>query len=462
MDNLNEKEKRDRCLRIADRKFDKPSAYKSGAVVRCRKGDIWKGIKEEEQLDESKQVGTIYHYTTFNSGLKILQSNQLKSGEAADSTKSNPVFAISFTRDKRFHDNHVVGFDESSFGNKPQLRFTIDGDKLSNRFSVQPYSQGGAFSKDRKGFEAEERVISDKIFTIPLSDYLISVDLLIEYKKPSKNSDWMDEINYEEYAPLRAEIVKFAQDKNIPINLIVNKNGDPWPDKAKKTIIQKILNWFRIKEADDPQLGKAAPYGSGYSKLKDIIREIIQEDESLHKWFKRQGPKGKEGGWIDCNAPDGKGGYKACGRKKDEKRSKYPACRPTPAGCKKKGKGKTWGKTKENMISLKNILTELESEKIYHIEGIILIDDQKRNIQDILSDIRSLPAITVVRNIDMPQDSTSKYYRSKLDIKVDPFPYVKQNKWEGEKTLLKIINDIKTTPGVVGFKQTEKSYSTDN
>jgi len=47
-----EKSKRDRCLRIADRKFNKPSAYKSGAVVRCRKGKIWKGIKEgEEQLN---------------------------------------------------------------------------------------------------------------------------------------------------------------------------------------------------------------------------------------------------------------------------------------------------------------------------------------------------------------------------------------------------------------------------
>ena len=44
-----EKSKRDRCLRIADRKFDKPSAYKSGAVVRCRKGKIWKGIKEGEE-----------------------------------------------------------------------------------------------------------------------------------------------------------------------------------------------------------------------------------------------------------------------------------------------------------------------------------------------------------------------------------------------------------------------------
>jgi len=50
-----EKSKRDRCLRIADRKFDKPSAYKSGAVVRCRKGKIWKGIKEDEQLTEKQK-----------------------------------------------------------------------------------------------------------------------------------------------------------------------------------------------------------------------------------------------------------------------------------------------------------------------------------------------------------------------------------------------------------------------
>ena len=50
------KAKRDRCLRIADRKFKKPSAYKSGAVVRCRKGKIWKGVKEAyEQLDEKEK-----------------------------------------------------------------------------------------------------------------------------------------------------------------------------------------------------------------------------------------------------------------------------------------------------------------------------------------------------------------------------------------------------------------------
>ena len=47
-DSINEKKKKkdDRCTRIAKRKFDTwPSAYASGAVVRCRKGKIWKGIK---------------------------------------------------------------------------------------------------------------------------------------------------------------------------------------------------------------------------------------------------------------------------------------------------------------------------------------------------------------------------------------------------------------------------------
>ena len=41
---LNEKD--DRCTRIAKRKYDTwPSAYASGAVVRCRRGEIWKGVK---------------------------------------------------------------------------------------------------------------------------------------------------------------------------------------------------------------------------------------------------------------------------------------------------------------------------------------------------------------------------------------------------------------------------------
>lgn len=45
-------EKLDRCARIAKRKYDVwPSAYASGAAVKCRQGKIWKSVKEEAEED---------------------------------------------------------------------------------------------------------------------------------------------------------------------------------------------------------------------------------------------------------------------------------------------------------------------------------------------------------------------------------------------------------------------------
>ena len=32
-----------------------------------------------------------------------------------------------------------------------------------------------------------------------------------------------------------------------------------------------------LKEADNPQAGKAAPYGSGYAKVKQAIQELVKE-----------------------------------------------------------------------------------------------------------------------------------------------------------------------------------------
>jgi hypothetical protein len=107
--------------------------------------------------------------------------------------------------------------------------------------------------------------------------------------------------------------------------------------------------WKGIKETDNPQSGKAAPYGSGFSKIEEeLILEKVKE--TLRTWFSRKGAPGKKGGWVDCNSPikkDGEiKGYKPCGRQKDEKRAKYPSCRPTAAQCKTPGKGTKWGKTK--------------------------------------------------------------------------------------------------------------------
>jgi hypothetical protein len=102
----------------------------------------------------------------------------------------------------------------------------------------------------------------------------------------------------------------------------------------------------------DRKYDKPSAYKSGVVVRcrQGKIWKNIKEDESLHKWFKRQGTPGKTGGWVDCNAPirkDGKiTGYKPCGRQDGDSRSKYPACRPTAARCKDPGKGTKWGKTK--------------------------------------------------------------------------------------------------------------------
>ena len=101
------------------------------------------------------------------------------------------------------------------------------------------------------------------------------------------------------------------------------------------------------------------------SKKRKKAGSESSKESSLRDWFKRKGAKGSKGGWVDCNAPDGKGGYKSCGRGSGEKRKKYPACRPTPSACKERGRGKSWGKKgkskKENLI---RTLVREETEKI--------------------------------------------------------------------------------------------------
>lgn len=51
------KKKNDRCTRIAKREYDVwPSAFASGAVVKCRQGKIWKNesIEDEITINEKK------------------------------------------------------------------------------------------------------------------------------------------------------------------------------------------------------------------------------------------------------------------------------------------------------------------------------------------------------------------------------------------------------------------------
>ena len=128
----------------------------------------------------------------------------------------------------------------------------------------------------------------------------------------------------------------------------------------EKELEEKKKKRDRCLRIADRKFKKPSAYKSGAvvrcrkGKIWKGVKEDVlseKEKETLRTWFKRRGAPGKTGGWVDCNTgrKDPKTGrmkYKPCGRKKGEKRAKYPSCRPTPARCKDKGKGKSWGKTK--------------------------------------------------------------------------------------------------------------------
>jgi 8-oxo-dGTP pyrophosphatase MutT (NUDIX family) len=198
----------DRCLKIARRKYDKPSAYRSGAIVRCRQGKIWKDLKESGELEE----------------IQLHEDESLITMAHAAITR-------------------------------------------------------------RKG-----------------RDYAPDVHEL---------QAWIDEY--------------------------LDKQKTEEVDEVKKT---------------------------DYSKEKK---------SGLHGWFSRRGGDGNKG-WVDCNTcrkVDGRKKCKACGREKGEKRSKYPSCRPTPASCGTPGKGKKWGKTKNESIN------EVETKPVKRVALLFIVVDNK-------------------------------------------------------------------------------------
>ena len=130
--------------------------------------------------------------------------------------------------------------------------------------------------------------------------------------------------------------------KKIKIQL--KKSADKHAKVAKMSTDSSNLHKKQVDQIDDLIDEKKKKAKTDYSKEKK---------SGLHGWFSRQGGKGKSSGWVDCNTcrkdkKTGKKKCKPCGRKKGEKRSKYPACRPTPSACGTKGKGKKWGKKSAN------------------------------------------------------------------------------------------------------------------
>ena len=312
------KGKDDRCTRIAKRKYDVwPSAYASGAVVKCRQGKIWKGIsegKEEEALERAEEevLGTLKDEGGA-AGLEPLE-DALSDVEGLPDDFEAEEFVEDIPKKKVRQHEHGDYIEMSGLKNEGEV---VD-------------------------FPTKER--SSETFDLVNQLYLDYSELQDVDNKNEIGAVLL--LNIRQLTEEEREKLTFREE----LDELESKYGEI-TDYLQKALEAGVI---KLREAKKKRKKKRKKAGTESSK-----------ESSLHDWFKRRGAKGKKGGWVDCNAPDGKGGYKPCGRQKGEKRKKYPACRPTPGACKERGKGKTWGKKAKKRKKMK----ESAEEYVYGVKN---------------------------------------------------------------------------------------------
>ena len=97
-----------------------------------------------------------------------------------------------------------------------------------------------------------------------------------------------------------------------------------------------------------------------------------------------------------------------------------------------------------------------EESTQYNMEGILYTDTRERPQKDILSDIRSLPGITIVSSKDINPNvyaTNNPNYGTIIKIKVDPHPYPSGFK---DEDLQQLLQDIRAVKGVRNFKLNQK------
>lgn len=103
------------------------------------------------------------------------------------------------------------------------------------------------------------------------------------------------------------------------------------------------------------------------------------------------------------------------------------------------------------MIKLTDILHESKNPHIYQVKGILVTSTEKRAQGDILSDMRSIPGVTIVTPKDYQGGDTpidNRRYTVELSIKIDPHPFPTFGKAE----IKNIIDQVKKVDGVIIYK----------
>lgn len=159
------------------------------------------------QLAEAKQVGTVYHFTSYRNLVNIIKNDFVLTSTI------QPY--VSFTRNKSLQTDTVP----------TQARLTIDGNQMSNRYKITPYADTKAGYGRTSQDENEERISLEKYPNgVDVSKYLVEVTL----RKINKNFNFDDPDSFQdtedfvEPPSLESynEALKLLKDNGIPYKIV--------------------------------------------------------------------------------------------------------------------------------------------------------------------------------------------------------------------------------------------------
>lgn len=88
---------------------------------------------------------------------------------------------------------------------------------------------------------------------------------------------------------------------------------------------------------------------------------------------------------------------------------------------------------------------------VYVISGILVSNTKQRNLEEILSDIRSVNGITIVKTSGEKKVGTG-LYQTNITIKVDPFPFIRKGNKFNEEDVKSMSSEIRKIDGVRIFR----------
>ena len=421
------KGKKDACYHKVRARYDVwPSAYASGALVKCRKvGAANWGNKtnESEEGNFEQTLNKIKGYKLFSvKDFNIKMANEWvpmwKTEYENDVAKINEMVARHFLYE--LAQELVGGVEEIDFRNK--------GKNPVNHFQMEMYL--GNIILQTVPFiyvDNNHKVISKRTQIEILNNDYDTIKKIMEVSEESIEEKW-------------SEKYKRSIDCSNP-----------------KGFSQRAHCQGRKK--NDENIEELEVYEA---KKTDFSKE---KEQGLHGWFSRKGGEGKSQGWVDCNTcrkdpKTGRKKCKSCGRKDGEERAKYPACRPTPSACGTPKKGESWGKKSNESLSMLENLSIFEPKN--YIKNILR---ESFNQEDTMSEPMTQPAPVKPKEAPAKPFTEPVKQPSRKDKPFLPMPNVqpdpkaiKEGKFDYEtyhKTLSSTLDAARNYSVVKGYDEVE-------